>query len=53
MSRRGCLPRFLQAFRYSFPEPPPREMDALQSRQVVHAVGAELADRPPPEGGGK
>ena len=44
---------FLQGFQYGFPQPPPKETDALQSRQVVCAVGGELSDRPHPEGGGK
>jgi len=44
---------FSKALNNSFPQPPPRETDALQSRQVVCAVGGELADRLHLEGNGK
>lgn len=37
----------------SFPQPLPRETGMLWSRQVVSAMGGEVADRPQPEDGGK
>jgi len=53
MSGGRCLLGFLQGFQYSFPQPPPRETDALRLRQVVHAVHGEPADRLHPESGDK
>lgn len=53
MSGGHDLPGFLQGCWYGFPQPPPRETDVLQPRQVVCAVDGELADKPHPEDGGK
>lgn len=53
VSSETCLLGFLQGFQCSFPWPSPRENDALQSRQVVSAVGGELAERTYSEGSGK
>lgn len=47
------LPGFLQGFPYGFPQPPPGQTDTLWSRQVVLAVGGELAGRKHPGGAGK
>lgn len=45
-----CPPGFLQGFPYSFPQPPPREMDVSWPRRVVHEmVVGELTDQQHPE----
>lgn len=43
----------LRGFQYVFPETPSEEMDALGSRQMVHAVDRALAAQTQPEDGGK
>lgn len=44
---------FFKAFDRVPPQPPSRDTDMLQSRQVVSMVVMELADRPYPQRGGK